>query len=50
MMLTQMEKDLSIKQFKQLLEVLKKYPGQYEKLKKQIGQLTEFLSKMEKSI
>jgi hypothetical protein len=50
MMLTQMEKDLSIKQLKQLLEVLKKYPGQYEKLKKQIEQLNEFLDKMEKMI
>ena len=49
-MLTQMEKDLSIKQFKQFLEILKKYPEEYEKLKQQIEQLTEFLSKMEKSI
>jgi hypothetical protein len=50
MMLTQTEKDLSIKQFKEFLEILKKYPKEYEKLKQQIEQLTEFLSIMEKSI
>jgi hypothetical protein len=50
MMLTQMKKDLSVKQFKQFFGILKKYPEQYGKLKEQIGQLTEFLDKMEKMI
>lgn len=50
MMLTQMEKDLSIKQFKQFLEILKRYPEEYEKLKNQVEQLTEFLDKMKKLI
>ncbi len=49
-MLLQSQKDFTIQQFKQLFEILKKHPEQYEKFKKQIGQLTEFLSKMEKSI
>jgi len=43
-----MEKDLSTKRFRRLLEVLR-YPEEYEKLK-QIGQLTEFPGKMEKMI
>jgi hypothetical protein len=50
MMLIQTEKDLSTQQFEQFLEVLKKHPEQYEKLKKQIEQLTEFLDKTEKLI
>lgn len=49
-MLLQSQKDLTIQQFKQLFEILKKHPEQYEKFKKQIGQLIEFLNKMEKSI
>jgi hypothetical protein len=49
-MLVQSQKDLTTQQFKQLFEVLKKHPEQYEKLKKQIEQLTEFLDKMEKLI
>ena len=49
-MLVQSQKDLTTQQFKQLFEILKKHPEQYEKFKKQIGQLIEFLSKMEKLI
>jgi len=49
-MLVQSQKDLTTQQFKQLFEILKKHPEQYEKFKKQIGQLIEFLSKVEKSI
>lgn len=41
-MLLQSQKDLTTQQFKQLFEILKKHPEQYEKLKKQIEQLTEF--------
>jgi len=37
-------------EFKQFLGILKKYPEECEKLKQQIEQFTEFLSKMEKSI
>jgi len=48
--LTQSEKDLSIKQFKQFIQILKKHPEEYETLKKQIGQLTEFLDKIEEMI
>jgi hypothetical protein len=33
MMLAQMEKDLSAKQFRQFSELLKKHPEQYKKLK-----------------
>jgi hypothetical protein len=50
MMLTQMEKDLSIKQFKQFLEVLKRYPKEYEKMKKQVEQFNESLDKIEEMI
>lgn len=37
MMLTQMEKDLSINQFRQFLEILKRYPEEYKKLKNKSG-------------
>jgi len=50
MMLVQMEKDLSTKQFRRFFELLKKHPEQYKKLKEQIGLLTVFLAKMEKMI
>lgn len=49
-MLVQSQKDLSTQQSKQFFEILKKHPEQYEKLKKQIEQLTEFVDKMEKLI
>lgn len=42
MMLTQMEKDLSTKQFKRLLGILKKYPEEYEKLKNRSGNSPSF--------
>jgi hypothetical protein len=50
MMLTQMEKDLSIKQFKQFLEVLKRYPEEYEKMKKQVEQFNKSLDKIKEMI
>jgi hypothetical protein len=50
MMLAQMEKDLSIKQFKQFLEVLKRYPEEYGKMKKQVEQFNESLDKIEEMI
>jgi len=50
MMFTLANKDLSNTQFKQFRQILKRYPQQYEQLKKQIKQLTEFLNKMEKMI
>jgi len=50
MMFTLANKDLSNTQFKQFRQILKRYPQQYEKLEKQIKQLTEFLNKMEKMI
>jgi len=49
-MLVQSQKDLSTERSKQFLEILNKHPEQYEKLKKQIEQLTKFLDKMEKLI
>jgi hypothetical protein len=50
MVITQMEGDMSGKQFKQFLEILKRYPEQYERIKKHVEQLTELLDKMEKMI
>lgn len=50
MMLAQMEKDLSTKQFEQFLEVLKRYPEEYEKMKKQVEQLNESLDKIKEMI
>lgn len=49
-LLTPMQKDLSVEQFKRLIEILKKYPDEYKRVKSQIEQLSEFLAKMEKMI
>jgi len=44
-MITQMQRDLSIEQFNHLLKVLREFPEEYEKITKQMKQLAELLEK-----
>jgi hypothetical protein len=40
------QRDVSIQQFKELIRILRKYPKDYERTKKQIGQVSALLAKI----
>ena len=46
MLLAGAQRDVSIQQFKVLIRILKKYPQDYERTKKRIGQVSTLLSKL----
>lgn len=49
-LLTQMQTETSVQTFWEIVEILKKYPKQYNSFKKQIEQMLENLSRLKESI
>lgn len=50
MLLAYAQKDMSMQQFKGIIETLKKYPKEYEGTKKRISQTNKFLTELESMI